>query len=471
MAETHSAGSWVVTGRGLITALGDTPEALSETFAASLRGEPALAHAPRRGGSGPGRSAPGGSPSSESEPGGTATQGPGRSASGGSLPVGAETVRRPPSPLGRTSQGSATDEPRVVPTLAIRDFQPKTYLQRKGLRDLSRISQLACAAASRLAGAVAGIEAAGVGVVFGSAWGSLRTVVDFERAAAIDGPRFVDPLLFTETVANLPAGQISIFNGWSAFNVTVSAGTASGLEAIGLAIDLLSEGRAEIAVAGGGDEISLPILFALHAQGSLADSPESRPFAPGRSGAIGGEGAGLLLLEETARAEARGASALAQVLAVSSRTAAGAENAAGAATIEEHLRALLDRAGTAANEVDLLILSGSGRPEGDAGEATAVMRVFGTGASAPAAVAPKALLGETWGASGPLGVCLAIETMRTGIVPGRDAGHQIDRAFHGLNLLARTERRQVRRALVLDSASPGHIAGLVVAAPGSLHGA
>ena len=91
-----------------------------------------------------------------------------------------------------------------LPAAPIHDFDPKTYLKRKGLKDLSRTSQLACAAASRLLDRVDGVAGPGVGVVFGSAWGSLETVIRFERAAHVDGPRFVDPLLFTETVANVP---------------------------------------------------------------------------------------------------------------------------------------------------------------------------------------------------------------------------------------------------------------------------
>ena len=70
------------------------------------------------------------------------------------------------------------------------------------------------------------VDPSSIGVVFGSAWASLDTVVRFEREAHIDGPRFVDPVLFTETVANVPAGQVSIFFGWSAVNATIAAGTS-----------------------------------------------------------------------------------------------------------------------------------------------------------------------------------------------------------------------------------------------------
>ena len=48
---------------------------------------------------------------------------------------------------GRADQGTA----RLPPAIPIPGFDPKSYLDRKGLGNLSRTSQLACAAASRLA--------------------------------------------------------------------------------------------------------------------------------------------------------------------------------------------------------------------------------------------------------------------------------------------------------------------------------
>lgn len=461
MGAGGPARAFVVTECGLITAAGDTPESL---FGALLKGVPLTA--PR------------------------------------SLD---------PAP------GPARD-PTAVPSVPILSFDPKAYIKRKGLRDLSRTSQLACAAASRIADGIAGVPGPRVGVVFGSAWGSLGTVIAFERAAHIDGPRFVDPLLFTETVSNVPAGQVAIFYGWSAFNVTLSAGTGSGLEAIRRALDLLEDDRSDVAVAGGGDELSLPILRSLRAQGAVAGTIGCGPYAEGRTGPVGGEAACFLVLEQGGHARERGATPLAVVRAAvgrytaprpadrraavpggvspaalasmssaasssddppasrggiggrSVRSGAARPSTATVGTIAEHLRALLEAAKLAAKEIDLLVLSGSGRIAGDAEEVAAVLEVFGAGRSAPPAVAPKAILGETWGASGPIGVVVAIEAMRTGTVPGRPGALVLDGGLDGLHLPLEALRRDVRRALVLDCASAGHLSGLVLAAEEGGHG-
>lgn len=362
---------------------------------------------------------------------------------------------------------------RAVPSVPITDFDPKTYLERKGLKDFSRTSQLVCAAASRLADGISELGGAQVGVALGSAWGSLNTVIGFERAAFLDGPRFVDPLLFTETVSNVPAGQVAIVFGWSAFNVTLSSGTASGLEGICRAIDLLDEGRAELAVAGGCDELNLPILRALAAERVVASDPASLPFAKARSGAIGGEGACLLAVESEDRAQGRGASPLAHLLAAGGRYEP--HGARGGDTRSDRIagliRELLERSNLDPADVDLVVLSGNGSVEADRDEARAIRQIFGHRENQPAAAAPKGILGETWGASGPIGIAVAIEAMRAGVVPGRPRGVSSEDDLEGLNMPEASVRRPVRRALVLDSAGRGHIYGVVLEAAEGARGA
>lgn len=297
-------------------------------------------------------------------------------------------------------------------------FDAKRYIARKGVKDLSRLSQLACSAAAANARALPDVAPADVGVVFGSAWGSLKTVIEFEREAHLQGPRFVDPILFTETVSNVPAGQVAIHYGWSAFNATVSAGTASGLAALVQAVAFLAEGRGLVAVAGGGDETNPALIAALRTRGW--------------TGPPAGEGACFLTIEGEEHARRRGAGPLAAILATAERF-----DDAPAGLI----RTLLARAGVHASEIELVVLSASGAGVGDAEEARAVVEVFGDEDGGALIVHPKSFLGETWGASGVLATAVAIEVMRTGAL-----------------------RRRVERALILDRAVSGQQLGLVLAA-------
>jgi len=80
-------------------------------------------------------------------------------------------------------------------------------------------------------------------------------------------------------------------------------------------------------------------------------------------------------------------------------------------------------------------------------------------------MAPKGVLGETWGASGPLAVVAACEAMRTGTVPGPPRGLVLDPDLLGLHLPEGTLRRPVRNVLVLDGSTTGHAIALVVSTP------
>ena len=333
------------------------------------------------------------------------------------------------------------------------DFEPKRYVDRKGLKDISRVSQLACAAASQLRAEMNGLPAEEIGVVFGSAWASLDTVVRFERETHLEGPRFVDPVLFTETVPNVPAGQLSIFFGWAALNATVAGDTAAGVEALARAIEFLEESRARVVVAGGGDELSPHLLRTLEADGKLA-----RPDGQA-TGLLGGEGACVFTLESRASAAERGSRILGRIRGTTRRfvqASSGAPGVAEAAALEE----LLGDCGLDGREIDLIVLSANGEPERDRTEAAAVRATFGE--SGPPVVAPKIVLGETWAAGGPIGLLVALASMRHEKIPA--APRNIARApgLRGLDFPPAPLARRVRNALVLDCSGTGSVAGLVV---------
>ncbi len=354
------------------------------------------------------------------------------------------------------------DDGGVVASIA--EFDPKRYILRKGVKDLSRTSQLACSAAAANARGLEGVAAEDVGFVFGSAWGSMTTVIEFEREAHLQGARFVDPILFTETVSNVPAGQVAILYGWSAFNVTVSSGAASGLAGIRQALAFLEEGRGRVAVAGGGDELNLQLLRSMRRRGAVTGNLNSFPLAAGRSGPVGGEGACFLTIESEEHARHRGAAALASIRASGGRFVPGGRvgNEGARESMVGLIRQLTERAGLEVSAVDLVVLSASGLIDGDVEEAGAVLDVFGGGPGAVSVLAPKSILGETWGASGALAAAIAIEVMGTSTVPAAPHGFVLSPDLVGLNVPRETLRRPVRNALILDRTDSGHQLGLVL---------
>jgi hypothetical protein len=112
-----------------------------------------------------------------------------------------------------------------------------------------RISQLALAATDaalldaglRLSD---GEPRAGIGIVVGTAFGCFLTNAAFQHRVAAGGPAAASPRLFAATVSNASAGEIGVVYRLGGPAVTLTAGAAAGLVALGHAADLLRAGQA-----------------------------------------------------------------------------------------------------------------------------------------------------------------------------------------------------------------------------------
>ncbi|HTD25438.1 MAG TPA: beta-ketoacyl synthase N-terminal-like domain-containing protein, partial [Candidatus Elarobacter sp.] len=117
-----------------------------------------------------------------------------------------------------------------------------------------RVTQLVLLAGGR-ALAAAGLEASDgaprprLGVVLGTAFGCFLTNAAYQRRLGEGGPAAASPRLFAATVSNAAAGELAIAYRLGGPLVTLTAGAASGLGAVGHAADLVRTGRADALVA------------------------------------------------------------------------------------------------------------------------------------------------------------------------------------------------------------------------------
>lgn len=156
------------------------------------------------------------------------------------------------------------------------DFDAAQLLGRKGLQYLNRSMTFGCAAA-KLAMEDAGLTVteenrSRIGVSIGTSMSGLTTECKFDQQALVEGPRYVNPMLFPSTGPSAPPCQVSIMFGVDAFNTTITNGISSGLDAIGYALNFIRMGRADVVLAGGVEEFSYEAFLGYYLSNALSGS-------------------------------------------------------------------------------------------------------------------------------------------------------------------------------------------------------
>ncbi|MFH8930958.1 beta-ketoacyl-[acyl-carrier-protein] synthase family protein [Streptomyces pristinaespiralis] len=269
-------------------------------------------------------------------------------------------------------------------------------------------------------------------VVVGNAVGG-RATSDLESAHFSEhGPHRVNPLMPLMTMPNAAAAQIAMRLSWTGPATTIATTCASGADAIGQARLLLQTHRADVVIAGGCESTLTPVTLAgfgnLNAVSLRNDEPEqaSRPFDADRDGFVMGEGAGFVVLERADDARARGARPYAEVAGYGATCDAhhlsmplpDGSGAAGAMT------AALADAGLTPADIAHINAHGTSTPHNDRAEAAALAKVFGTGC--PPVTAPKGVLGHLIGAAGAVEAVAAVLAMREREVPPTANHHRLE---------------------------------------------
>lgn len=309
----------------------------------------------------------------------------------------------------------------------ISDFDPLTLLGKKGLRTLDRSSRLISAAAG-LALDDAGLRivdenshAAGVSV--GTTFGSLHSISQFDRDGLIEGPKYVNPSLFPNTVINSPASQVSIRFGIKGFNATISTGSCASLDAVAYASDFIRMGRAEVVLAGGVEELCEEMFRGFYQLGYLSgmdgSQPVCCPFDSRRNGTILSEGAAVLVLENEQCALGRGAGILATVSGYGNSFTPSAENtfdSSGKGLRNAIVIALKD-AMLHPEDVDYIASGANATKALDRFETGVLKEVFGEMAYRIPVSSIKSMVGESFSASGALALSASVGAIVRNTVP------------------------------------------------------
>jgi 3-oxoacyl-[acyl-carrier-protein] synthase II len=309
------------------------------------------------------------------------------------------------------------------------DFKAEDFIEPKEIKKMDLFIQFALGATA-LAMADSGLKIEGefaesVGVIIGVGMCGLDTLEVTKEALIAGGPRKISPFFIPKVISNLAPGHVAIRYGAKGVNLTPTSACASGTHAIGEAYHLIRCGLQDAVIAGGTEAAITPLgvggFAAMKALSTRNDEPEraSRPFDSERDGFVIGEGSGVLILEERARALERGAKIYAEVIGYGANgdahhMTAPAPEGEGAARC---MRLALKDAGIAPSDVEYINAHGTSTEYNDANETTAIKAVFGEQSAKLAVSSTKSMTGHLLGAAGAVeGVYTAL-ALHHGILP------------------------------------------------------
>jgi len=311
----------------------------------------------------------------------------------------------------------------------VKGFDAAALFGRKEARRMDRYTQFA-AAVTQEALRDAGLtidehNRDRIGVYIGTGIGGIGTLMAEVEVYRAKGPRKVSPFLVPMMLPDAAGGQIAIMFGMRGPNLGMNSACASGSNTIGEAVEVIRRGGADVMIAGGAEAAIIPIALAGFAvMGALStrndDPPRaSRPFDKHRDGFVAGEGAGVLVLESEAHAQARGAKIYGEVVGYgitndAHHVSAPLENGAGAV---ECMTLALQQAGLAPKDIDYLNAHGTSTPLNDKSETAAVKTVFGEAAYDLAISSTKSMTGHLLGAAGGLEAVFSVKALCESLLP------------------------------------------------------
>jgi len=209
------------------------------------------------------------------------------------------------------------------------------------------------------------------------------------------------------TVANNPAGEVTLSLGITGPHLTVGAACAAGNAGLIHGVQMLRLGEVDQAVCGGVSESihTFGIFASFQSQGALArhEDPAKacRPFDAKRNGIVVAEGGGLCVLERLPDALKRGAKIYGEIVGYAMNSDAVDFVLPDAKRQAECMRLALSRAGISPGEIDIVSSHATATEQGDIEEAVALREVFGEGPR-PAINNTKSFIGHAMGAAGSL---------------------------------------------------------------------
>jgi 3-oxoacyl-[acyl-carrier-protein] synthase II len=257
-------------------------------------------------------------------------------------------------------------------------------------------------------------------IVVGVSTSALDVIENVFRVSDSRGVDAIPPTALGASKPQEAANVIADRIGARAHAATVSSACPSGLDAVALASTMVRSGAAELAIAGGADApltkhgMASFIATGLSSFRNSQPHKASRPFDVERDSGVISEGAGMFVLEDLERAQARGARIYLEITGYATqRDRAPDDPASGLA---DSMRLALANASRSENDIDYISAYGPGHPVLDAAEVRYIKEVFGERAYSIPISSIKGVTGNPLAAGGPLQLAACALSFRDQII-------------------------------------------------------
>jgi len=340
---------------------------------------------------------------------------------------------------------------------------PGTSLSERAEQRLDRAAKLLLLAGSEAWRQSGWRPANNIPVVLGTTSGGMTMGQDYFKQATTQPRRNrSQPTRVTQYQSQSQALTLCKAFGFEGSITIIANACASGANAVGHAWSLITNGQSSRVITGGYDALSQLVFAGFDSLQALSPTA-CRPFDAGRDGLALGEGAAVFTLETLEHAQARGARVLGEIVgygAVNDAHHLTQPQPEGNAALDS-MNLACKSAGISPGQIAYINAHGTGTPLNDSAEAAAINRWAGPHAAEVAVSSTKASIGHLLGAAGAVEVGICLMALNGGWLPPTSTTASIDAACR-FKLLTRPEQRQFDYALTNSFGFGGANASVVL---------
>ena len=272
------------------------------------------------------------------------------------------------------------------------------------------------------------------GLVMGSGGPSTSNFFTaFDTVINKGSPKRMGPFMVTRCMSSTNSACLATPFGIKGVNYSITSACTTSLHCMGNGVEQIQFGKQDIVFAGGGEEIDWTLSCLFDAMGAMSskynDTPEtaSRPYDATRDGFVIAGGAGVVVLEERERALARGAKIYGEVTGYGA-TSDGADMVAPSGEGGERAMRLALSQLPEDRKIDYVNAHGTSTPVGDIKEIVALRNIFGEGNTPPVS-STKSMTGHSLGATGVQEAIYSMLMMNKGFIAPSINVTQLDEAL------------------------------------------